>query len=275
MKARISLILPVLQLALLLFPFVIAKNGGDHVDLVMSLDQYYDAVNSNSSYTMVEYTTSWCHHCKKLAPNFVKLMKSYENDTIIPGVKFLEVNCEIFGSTICRGFPGFPMIHLIQPRTDPLDLQADDWKPLSFWQRILKVVTGKYTDPRWQLEQRRIIEYRGSRDAEAMKTFVEAVRAKDKLVRMVDRVMDASCDCDKEDEEDARQLCNSGKQYMKETVAELSTNGIAKEHMRLENIIKNNPAAENINSAAYTSVLFKLEILDRLPADTNDDRDEL
>ncbi|QLL34353.1 hypothetical protein HG536_0G02120 [Torulaspora globosa] len=257
----VARLIPFLLLVSILLGFGQAKQGPNTVDLVMSLDQYYDAVNSNESYTMVEYTTSWCHHCKKLAPNFVQLKQSFDADTAKPPVRFLEVNCEIFGTTICSGFPGFPMIHLIQPRTKPLEM-PDQNQPVPLWRRIFNYLTSKYTNPRWQLDPDRVIEYRGSRDPESMKSFIEAVRKKDKLLRAVNRVLDESYDCNSEPEEQDKQLCEYGKKFIRDT-ERLSNEDLAKERLKLENILQHNKELKD-NLKVYNEVKLKLQLLNQL-----------
>lgn len=262
----LSKLIPFLQLLSLILGTGLAKEDSKHVDLVMSLDHYYDAVNSNESYTMVEYTTSWCHHCKKLAPNFVELMHSFEDDETKPPVRFLEVNCEIFGSTICSGFPGFPMIHLVQPRTKPLEIQVED-KPVPLWRKAFNYLTSKYFDPRWQLDKERVIEYKGSRDAASMKSFIEAVRNKDKLLRAAEVVLDYSYDCESEPEEENRQLCQYGKQFL-QNVDKMSENELAKERLKLENIVQNNKQLKD-DIKVYKEIKLKLQLLNQLLVKSN------
>lgn len=257
----IARLVPLLLLVSLFPGFGQAKQASNAVDLVMSLDQYYDAVNSNESYTMVEYTTSWCHHCKKLAPNFVQLKRSFDNDTTEPPVRFLEVNCEIFGSTICSGFPGFPMIHLIQPRTKPLEV-PDESQPVALWRRMLNYLTSTYKDLRWQLDPDRVIEYRGSRDPESMKSFIEAVRKKDNLLRVADRVVDESYDCSSEPCEQDKQLCEYGKKFVQD-IERLSDEELAKERLKLENILQHNQELKD-NLKVYNEIKLKLQLLNHL-----------
>lgn len=261
-----------IQLMVFLTQFSHAKQDKAHVELVMSLDQYYDTVNSNDSYTMVEYTTSWCHHCKKMAPNFVELMQSYEEDTTKPAVNFLEVNCEVFGSTICSGFPGFPMIHLIQPRTKPLALPANtSTQPL--WRKVVNYLTSKYKDPRWQLDSDRVMEYNGKRDAESMRSFIEAVRAKDRLLDVVDKVLDPAYDCDSEEQQAQQKLCSDGKTYLEGTLSGLNSGQLAKERLKLENILQNNQEVKE-TAEAYNAVKFKLQLLNHMLT-TPETHDEL
>lgn len=266
MSSVIVKVLPILHILSFLLGIGYAKKDSKSVDLVMSLDQYYDAVNSNESYTMVEYTTSWCHHCKKLAPNFVELMHSFEDDATKPPVRFLEVNCEIFGSTICKGFPGFPMIHLVQPRTKPLDLPVEG-QPVPLWRKVFNYLTSKYTDPRWQLDSERVIEYKGSRDAKSMKSFIEAARRKDKLLRTLDVVLDDSSECHLESSEEDEQLCEQGKQYLQDT-RDFSSDDLAKERLKLENIVQNNKELRE-NVKLYTDIKLKLQILNQLLLKSN------
>lgn len=261
-----------IQLFLLLAQLAFAKEARKHVDLVMSIDQYYDTVNRNDSYTMVEYTTSWCHHCKRLRPNFVELMQLYAEDTTKPSVVFLEVNCEIFGSTICSGFPGFPIIHLIQPRSKPLDLPAPETSP-SLWKKIKNYLVVKYKDPRWQLDPERIIEYTGARDPESMKSFIEAVRAKDKLLGMVEKVLDSDYNCNAEEEGESQKVCEIGKEYLKKTISSATDKQLAKERLRLENILQKNAEVKQ-TSEAYHVIKFKLQLLNRMLID-HEAHDEL
>lgn len=261
LRCSLKMLMLFLQSILILAQLGLAKQERKHVELVMSLDQYYDTANNNDSYTMVEYTTSWCHHCKKLAPNFVELMQSYEEDATEPKVNFLEVNCEIFGSTICSGFPGFPMIHLIQPRNKPLALPSTkSSEPL--WRKVVNYLTSKYKDPRWQLDSERVIEYNGSRDAKAMRAFIEAVRGKDKRLNLVDKVSDSDYDCSSEKQQNLQKLCEDGKKYLESTLSGFTSTQLAKERLKLENILQNNDEAKD--SEGYNTIRFKLELLNRL-----------
>ncbi|QLQ80271.1 hypothetical protein HG537_0D02720 [Torulaspora globosa] len=254
----IARLVPLLQLISILLGLGHAKQASNGVDLVMSLDQYYDTVNSNESYTMVEYTTSWCHHCKKLAPNFVQLKRLFDDDSTRPPVRFLEVNCEIFGSTICSGFPGFPMIHLIQPRTRPLEM-PDQSQPVALWRRVFNYLTSKYTDPRWQLDPSRVIEYKGSRDPKSMKSFIEAVRKKDKLLKMAEKVLDESYGCKSESYEQDQQLCEYGKRF----IQDIDSQDLAKERLKLENILQHNDELKD-NLQVYNEIKLKLQLLNQL-----------
>lgn len=227
-----------------------------HVDLAMSIDEYYDTVNSKISYTMVEFTTPWCHHCKKLKPNFLKLSKMYENDTTVPPVKFLEVNCEVFGTTICRDMPGFPMIYLIQPRVKPLILPKSETS-VPFWRKLWTKIRNRIEDPMWQLDKDRIINYNGKREAIPMKKFIESVRAKDALVERVNNVLNDKFECSQDDEP-----CQLGKRYVLENLDKLSPKQLGQERLKLESIIKN--AGEKEDDAikvAIELIKFKLQIL--------------
>lgn len=276
---RVPLLLSFSQWLFFVVSIATGTSDGKHVDLVMSVDQYYDTVNSNNSYTMIEYTTSWCHHCKKLGPNFRKLMQSYENDTVTPPVKFLEVNCEIFGTTICKGMPGFPKIHLVQPRSKPLAIPHPDVGSLPIWKRLWTRIVYMVNDPKWNLDTTRVFDYKGNRDAKSMRNFIETVRAKDRLLKTAKNALDDEYNCEEDSSEDDVNLCQLGKQYVESTLSDLSVDDLAKERLKCENLIKSNYKNEDENAAETIKLIkFKLEILNLLEENllsTSDLHDEL
>lgn len=258
---HLGLITILLQLLLTQVGIATDPEGRKYVDLVMSIDEYYEAANSNNSYTMVEFTTSWCHHCKQLKPNFLQLANSYDNDTATPPVKFLEVNCEVFGTTICRDMPGFPMIYLIQPRVKDLVFPEIDHS-LPLWRKIWAKIYSRIEDPKWQLDKERIIDYNGKRDFVSMRNFIESVRTKDRLALKAANAIEEDYDCG----DDA--LCLLGRTYVGDTLNKLSAKQLGQERFKLESILKN--ADDGAKKEAVELVKLKLEILNQFDNDNEE-----
>lgn len=233
-----------------------AKN----VEYVTSIDKFYDTCNSKDSYTVVKYFTTWCSHCKRLAPVFEDLSQVYEKEDMegLPPINFLNVDCDIFGSTICAGMPGFPIIQFVKPRLSPLEITAHDSGKMSLFDRIWNIISKRFRDPKWHLDEDRIVEFRGRRDLETLKNFVELLREKDQLEILINKIIDNEYRC-----EDSK-FCPIGKTYVKETLSR--TNGsedISIERIKLENIIKNNTGKEGTDSDALEIVNFKLQMLNQ------------
>ncbi|CAI4052576.1 hypothetical protein SUVZ_15G0670 [Saccharomyces uvarum] len=215
----------------------------DDVAMVKSIEQYYETCNKNDSYTMIKYYTSWCQHCKTLAPVYEELGKLYTknaNEDDIP-INFLEVNCEFFGPTLCTDLPGFPIIELIKPRTHSLDLPQVDWSSMKFYERLWFRIKKWFHDPKWQLDPSRVVRFEGSRNLKSLTNFIDGVRNKDSESRLIEQIFDDSKDCG--DELRSQQsLCKAGKEYYSATLSELyeDMDGLRKERLRLERLVKQN-----------------------------------
>ncbi|AQZ12021.1 MPD2 (YOL088C) [Zygosaccharomyces parabailii] len=220
------------------------------VDLLWSVDEYYDQVNSVEQYTMLEYTTTWCHHCKELKPVFDELMLSYEGDESKPSIRFMDVSCELFGSQVCHGLRAFPHISFIVPRDEPLEVHVD-YAAMPFAKRWWKRLVHRLQDPKWQLDEDRVFVYDGDRDVESMRNFIDTIRGKDKQRRLAVRVLDPAHTCEGEDDV---QLCEEGKGFL----AELDESQLDREISRLENLIENN------SDEQLGPVKFKLQIVEQL-----------
>ncbi|CAI4817871.1 CBM_collapsed_G0051500.mRNA.1.CDS.1 [Saccharomyces cerevisiae] len=184
------------------------------VTMVKSIEQYFDICNRNDSYTMIKYYTSWCQHCKTLAPVYEELGELYakkanKDDTPI---NFLEVNCEFFGPTLCTDLPGFPIIELVKPRTKPLVLPKLDWSSMKFHERLWQRIKTWFNNPKYQLDTSRVVRFEGSRNLKSLSNFIDTL------------------------------LCKAGKEYYSDTLSKLygDVNGLEKERRRLEALIKQN-----------------------------------
>ncbi|CAI4050845.1 protein disulfide isomerase MPD2 SKDI_15G0700 [Saccharomyces kudriavzevii IFO 1802] len=215
----------------------------DEVVMVKSIEQYFDICNRNNSYTMIKYYTSWCHHCKTLAPVYEELSELYakkvnEEDTAI---NFLEVNCEVFGPTLCTDLPGFPIIELVKPRTKPLVLPKLDWASMKFHERLWQRIKTWFHNPKYQLDPARIVRFEGSRNIKSISNFIDAVRSTDAENRLIEHIFDDSANCG--DELPSQQvLCRAGKEYYHTTLSELyeDVDSLRKERQRLESLVRRN-----------------------------------
>ncbi|CCK73419.1 protein disulfide isomerase MPD2 NDAI_0G04340 [Naumovozyma dairenensis CBS 421] len=249
----------------LLILIQIAQAAKNNVKHVTSIDQFYNICNNaNGSYTMVKYYTTWCHHCKRLGPIYEELSDLYKNVEGDDNVTFLNVNCEIFGSTLCVDLPGFPIINLIKPLDKPLNIKEFDWNSLSFFERIWKRIYDKLylKNPYWQIDPDRIVKYQGRRDVEPLDNFIKTVKAKDELSKKVSSILNPNYHCS-----DADLFCKEGKIYLLEFLEQLDhskQNGdkrdaIFKERMKLENIIRNNE--KSVDKDTLQVIKLKLELL--------------
>ncbi|SCU91296.1 LAFA_0F02916g1_1 [Lachancea sp. 'fantastica'] len=144
------------------------------VEEVTSLDFFYDTVNRDA-YTVVKYFTTWCSHCKGLAPVFEQLSEKFENSSA--NVTFLEVNCELFASSICRRLPGYPMVEVIKPLKESEQIDAEPEVPVkrSWWSRIISSIQNRAFNAQWDMDLSRVAEFKGSRDLPILTNFVEKV----------------------------------------------------------------------------------------------------
>ncbi|CAI1706801.1 hypothetical protein SEUBUCD646_0O00720 [Saccharomyces eubayanus] len=215
----------------------------DDVIMVKSIEQYYETCNRNDSYTMIKYYTSWCQHCKTLAPVYEELGELFTknaNEDDIP-INFLEVNCEFFGPTLCTDLPGFPIIEFIKPRTKSLNLPQIDQSSMKFYERLWYRIKKWFHDPKWQLDPSRVVRFEGSRNLKSLTNFIDGVRSKDSERRLIEQIFDDSKDCG--DELRSQQsLCKAGKEYYSATLSELyeDMDGLRKERLRLERLVKLN-----------------------------------
>ena len=213
------------------------------VTMVKSIEQYFDICNRNDSYTMIKYYTSWCQHCKTLAPVYEELGELYakkanKDDTPI---NFLEVNCEFFGPTLCTDLPGFPIIELVKPRTKPLVLPKLDWSSMKFHERLWQRIKTWFNNPKYQLDTSRVVRFEGSRNLKSLSNFIDTVRSKDTEERFIEHIFDGSRNCS-EELRSQQLLCKAGEEYYSDTLSKLygDVNGLEKERRRLEALIKQN-----------------------------------
>lgn len=223
-----------------------------YVDLVMNIDDYYDQVNSVDSYTMVEYTTQWCHHCKTLKPVFRDLMLSYEDDEAQPPIKFLDLSCDVFNShKVCSELTGFPQVKFIVPRDEPLVLLEPNYEEMPFYQRWWTRLRRRLQDPKWQLDKERVYDFNGNRDVESMRNFIESIRSKHQLHRLALRASKPEYDCNDENNEQEMELCHLGQKYSNQ----LDIGNLDVEESKLENLIANN------HEDQVKTIKFKLELV--------------
>ena len=226
------------------------------VHQVTSLDFFYDTVNRNDSYTVVKYFTTWCSHCKQLGPVVEQLSSTY-SAPVGANVTFLEVNCELFGSTLCDRLPGFPVLELVKPTKEepPLPLgeqpQEQAEEQAGWWSRLVGKLFGGGHNPEWQLDLDRVVEFRGNRNTDVITNFLDQVIYNDYYDEAIAQVLE-NRDC-------THELCTLGKAYLKDVTS------TSKERKRLENILKNNK-----DDGSLDKVRFKLRLIGSLE-DANHD----
>ncbi|SCU80771.1 LADA_0B09428g1_1 [Lachancea dasiensis] len=212
-----------------------------HVHRVTSLDLFYDTVN-NDAFTVVKYYTTWCSHCKKLGPVFDTLSESFRESNA--NVTFLEVNCEIFASTLCRRLPGYPMVEVIKPLRKVKGNTTIEQSPASqpsWWSRLVtKIRMGGY-DPAWTLDLDRVVEFNGSRDLPILANFIDKVIDSTQKDAEVENILYGG-------DSDSDQYV-SIRRYLTEV------KDIGKEIRKLENILKYNADEE------LESIRLKLRLL--------------
>lgn len=181
----------VCSLVSLVSHIVIAKedNTENKVISILSEEQFYDIVNKGNgkfttTFNLVKYYTTWCSHCKRLNPVFKDLSVKYGASSQF---NFLEVDCDIFGSNLCKKLPGYPMIEVVT--TDTNDINNILEEPVKderfWWQRIW----SPQRDPTWTINDDRIIQYKGSRDFESISNFIERLINMDKLQIQIQKII--------------------------------------------------------------------------------------
>ncbi|AMD22870.1 HHR101Wp [Eremothecium sinecaudum] len=173
------------------------------VQSIKSVDQFYDIVDNDANYTLVKYYTTWCSHCKRLAPVYDKLSETLPRELGDDyHIEFLEVDCDKFDRALCSRLPGFPVVELVKPlRTavndddsgrekekekddpEPEALGLFDWV-WSFWP------FGSSHKKHKELDTSRIREYQGIRSTEALTSFVKTAIDYDRYNALAEQVLD-------------------------------------------------------------------------------------
>lgn len=208
---------------------------------VTSLDFFYDNINKNDTYCMVKYYTTWCSHCKRLQPVFEKLSESFSN------MKFLEVNCDVFGSTLCQRLPGFPIIELVLPLPDNLSTNEDNDIPegwISKW--LYKLKNGNY-NPKKRLSIERVIEFKGSRDLLSLSNFINVTVTNEQIKGITNDIITGK-NCN------GNNICESGKEFMNS----IKHKDLFEEKMKLINNIEPNKDNNTIILNLKISIINKL-----------------
>lgn len=252
------------------------------VKYITSVDEFYQYVNQKENYTVVKYYTTWCSHCKTLKPVYEELGETFNNPEA--NVTFLEVDCEIFGSSLCSTLPGFPVVQLVKPLpgkenelspdfgdSDDIDLPAQEDKPSKYiWSRFYDWIFGfENVDITSGNGSNRVVEYSGRRKLKDYTNFINSIIAKDKKYYALENIMDDTYKCDENDT-----ICKDGKIYRADVLNEIIHSNdwskLTSERSKQENIIRNNPDAE------LQPIRFKLDLLnyveDKLiPSEPNDE----
>lgn len=254
---RVSIVITTLLFSLLHGTVLCLKpNDEINVTYIMDKSEFYNFTNTPDAYTIVKFYTTWCSHCKTLKPIFEELASSFSHENKAggkPQVNFIEVNCEVFGNSLCSSLPGFPIIHVIKPKVgsdaqiDVADdeVAAETVQPESLWKRVLQKMWKPKANKDSFVEPGRIVEFAGKRDGPTIRRFIETIVAKTLEEETISIVLDPSSDCASEND-----LCMLGKSY----ISELETSGalshtdnkyetdvstLSKERTKLQNMQRN------------------------------------
>lgn len=226
-------------------------NEASDTTYIMKASEFYNFTNTPNSYTIVKFFTNWCSHCKTLKPIYEEVASVFnlENSADVkPKVNFVEVNCEVFGNSLCSGLPGYPMIHIIKPKEESNVLDIDErgiQENESIWMRIYQKFWQSKPDPNMTIAKDRIVQFEGSRDASTISNVIRTIISKDIDERTVKTVLNPNEVCDA-----ANELCLLGKYYMEELQErkaisqitnsyELNKENLVKERSRLQNMERN------------------------------------
>lgn len=294
MKLRISFI-PLFTLTLFNFLHVI---NCKHIE-ILSINDFNHIINSspnsiivndsatyphNTTINVIKYYTTWCNHCKRLAPTWSNLIKSF------PNINFLSVDCDVFGKTLCKNIPGYPIIKIVttQPSdiinlSDTIDSNTSD--DLS-WFEYLKswFMNDSYNTKVIDIGSDRIIEYKGVRDFQHLYNFIDSFVQLTQLEYQFNRIVygnDSGLDSDLLDsyfyqylllnnivsidftsDDDAAANVNANNNDFGGKVNSLQVSDIGllnKERHKLENIVRNNH-----NSTELINIKNKLHFLNWL-----------
>ena len=226
-----------------------------NVTYIMDKSEFYNFTNTPNAYTVVKFYTTWCSHCKTLKPVFEELASGFSIENQVSGrpqVNFIEVNCEVFGNSLCSTLPGFPIIHIIKPKTvEELEQDTSNEPPSvpaapePIWKRILHKVWKPKANKTMFVEPERIVQFDGKRDGPTIRKFIEVIIAKGEDEEIISTVLNPASDCSSESA-----LCLLGKSYISELEAsgvlaqqgkfyEASVTSLTQERRKLQNMQKN------------------------------------
>lgn len=223
---------------------------------VESIDQFYDLANNDEgTYTVVKYYTQWCSHCKKLKGVYDELEQSLD----LNNVQFLEVDCDPFGSSICKRLPGYPIVEVIKPRrnnniSEIVDVHQDQ----SIWERVKQYLWFSNGD-KWTLEESRVMRFEGNRNLKPLQGFIRTVVEKDMLTNELLSIIDGTSDTKDPDLLKAQQYYNEKLKY---------SHNFYNERSRLEKILKTNKDSSNPELHA---IKLQLELLNIVETQMDDE----
>ncbi|CCH61402.1 hypothetical protein TBLA_0E03470 [Henningerozyma blattae CBS 6284] len=206
-------------LSLTLIPLVLASsnNNASIIDTpkvvthVSNLTYFYDLVNSQESYTVIKYYTTWCSHCKHLSPIFEKVGQQFGNEGK-KNINFIEVDCDEFGS-LCRKLDGFPMIQLIKRRLTPNPNVLADIDKERLYKRLWIKFKYAFKNPDWKIDHEYSVFFQGKRNAENIYNFIDVLIQNHENYSMVKKVIDNKFVC----EDDS--ACKIGKTFYQDIIA--------------------------------------------------------
>lgn len=187
----------------------------DPVQYILTKEQFYNYTGTPDAYTVVKFYTTWCSHCKILKPIFDEVSKIFYYENLSgnkPQVNFIEVNCEVFGNSLCSTLPGFPIIHVIKPKvTLDKEEETKEVVKVNLWNRILNKVWKSKINSNMFVELNRIVQFEGRRDTTSIINFIRTIILKDREQKIIKNVLDPTIECNDSDE-----LCLLGKTYIHE-----------------------------------------------------------
>ena len=245
-----------------------------------------------TSFNVIKYYTTWCSHCKKLAPVWSKLTKSF------PNINFLSIDCDVFGKSLCRDLPGYPIIKIITTKRSDIDVNMDlshdannnsnnmSWFAyLKSWFMHGDPYNTEMIDI---ISSKRVIEYKGRRDYESLYNFIDSLIQLHQLETQFNRIVyenDSTLDSDLLNSYFTQTLLGNhivsvvtvthadDNNSVKVQVSDISS--LDKERHKLQNIIRNNP-----NTTESNGIRVKLQFLNWLEDqvetanDNNNDDDD-
>ncbi|KAH7585014.1 hypothetical protein B1J92_I07777g [Nakaseomyces glabratus] len=238
------------------FSFILAVLAVAFAEIIPieSIDQFYDLANKDGTYTVVKYYTEWCSHCKKLKSVYKELDEQLSSESNLNApIQFVEVDCDTYGSTICKRLPGYPIVEVVKPPT--LDANTTVTDTPTLFERVKRAIFGENT---WTISDDRIVRFEGSRSVNPLQGFITMVVNKDVMKRQLMDIIEGR------PIEAQDKVLNAIKEYYNE----LEHNNLVHERARLERILKTN------DDGQLDIVKGQLELINLLET-TNEIVDEL
>lgn len=237
---------------------------------ILSLDEFNEIINSHPSdldndyatLNVIKYYTTWCSHCKRLTPIWKQLISDFKDDN---RVNFVSIDCDIFGSNLCSGLPGYPIIKVVTTTgNDVVELKNDD-DDVETNSGALGWVKSWFKRDRQELihiDPERFIDYRGARNLEQITNFINQLLKLDQLQADFSKIvykLDENLDATLLDGYYSKNLVqkkivslDNGKVILVNNDNKL----LDKERNKLENMIRNNGDDESQGDLLRVKVQF-------------------